>query len=140
MPKFGRKSRERLETCHPDLQTLFNAVIMVVDCSVTCGYRNKEDQEKAYNEGNSKVHYPYGKHNSDPSTAVDVYPYPINYNDLPRFYYFAGWVLAKAEILRNVGEITHNIRWGGNWRGFNKGIIDFTRNKFNDLPHFELLQ
>ena len=25
MPKFGRKSRERLETCHPDLQTLFNA-------------------------------------------------------------------------------------------------------------------
>ena len=26
MPKFGRKSREHLETCHADLQTLFNAV------------------------------------------------------------------------------------------------------------------
>ena len=27
MPKFGRKSREHLETCHIDLQTLFNAVV-----------------------------------------------------------------------------------------------------------------
>ena len=139
MPKFGRKSREHLETCHPDLQTLFNAVIEVVDCSVTCGYRNKEDQDKAVASGNSKAVYPKGKHNSNPSTAVDVYPYPIDFEDLPRFYWFAGWVLAKAEILRNVGEITHKIRWGGNWRGFRKGIIDFSKNTFDDLPHFELV-
>ena len=100
MPKFGSKSRHHLETCHPDLQTLFNAVIMVVDCSVTCGYRNERDQEKAFNSGNSKVHYPDGKHNSNPSTAVDVYPWPIDYTDLQRYYWFAGWVLAKAALLR----------------------------------------
>ena len=47
MPKFGRKSRERLETCHPDLQTLFNAVIEEIDCSVICGHRNKESQKVA---------------------------------------------------------------------------------------------
>ena len=139
MPKFGSKSRERLETCHPDLQTLFNAVIEVVDCSFTCGYRNKEDQDKAVASGNSKAVYPKGKHNSNPSTAVDVYPYPIDFDDLFRFYWFAGWVLAKAKILRNVGEITHKIRWGGNWRGLNNGIIDFSKNEFDDLPHFELL-
>ena len=143
MPSFGRKSRKHLETCHPDLQTLFNAVIEEVDCSVTCGYRNKEDQDKAVASGNSKAIYPNGKHNSNPSTAIDVYPYPIDFEDLPRFYWFAGWVLAKAEILRNVGEITHKIKWGGNWKGLNKGKIDFSYNKLpkvlDDLPHFELI-
>ena len=143
MPKFGRKSREHLETCHSDLQILFNTVIEEVDCSVTCGYRNKEDQDKAVASGNSKAVYPEGKHNSNPSTAIDVYPYPIDFNDLPRFYYFAGWVLAKAEILRNVGEIANKIKWGGNWRGLNNGKIDFSYNKrkdvLDDLPHFELV-
>ena len=146
MPTFGRKSRKHLETCHPDLQTLFNAVIEEVDCSVTCGYRNKEDQDKAVASGNSKAIFPKGKHNSNPSTAVDVYPYPISFKDkdLSRFYWFAGWVLAKAEILRNVGEITHKIKWGGNWRGLNNGQIDFSYNMrkdvLDDLPHYELIQ
>ena len=143
MPNFGTRSKEQLETCHPDLQVIFNAVITVVDCSVVCGHRNKADQERAFEEGNSKAHFPDGKHNSDPSTAVDVYPFPIDFKDLPRFYWFAGWVLAKAEILRNVGEITHKIKWGGNWKGLNEGKIDFSYNKLpkvlDDLPHFELI-
>ena len=143
MPSFSRNSWNHLKTCHPDLIILFEAVVEVVDCSVTCGYRNKEDQDKAVASGNSKAVYPEGKHNSNPSTAVDVYPYPIKYKDLPRFYWFAGWVLAKAEILRNVGEITHKIKWGGNWRGLNNGKIDFSYNKLpkvlDDLPHFELI-
>ena len=143
MPKFGRKSREHLETCHPDLQTLFNAVIEVVDCSVICGYRNKADQDKAVASGNSKAVYPNGKHNSNPSTAVDVYPYPIDFDDMDRYYYFAGWVLAKAEILRNVGEMAHKVRWGGNWDGLNNGAIDFSYNRkpkvLDDKPHFELI-
>ena len=140
MPKFGRKSRERLETCHPDLQTLFNAVIEEIDCSVICGHRNKEDQDKAVASGHSKANYPKGKHNALPSNAIDVAPYPIDWDDLIRFYYFAGWVLAKAKILKNVGEISHNIRWGGNWRGFENGVIDFKKNTFNDLPHFEIIE
>tara|TARA_Y100000310_G_scaffold237941_1_gene241260 strand:- start:81 stop:515 length:435 start_codon:yes stop_codon:yes gene_type:complete len=143
MPKFGSKSRKHLETCHPDLQTLFNAVIDVVDCSVTCGYRNKADQDRAFNSGHSKAKYPDGNHNANPSTAVDVCPYPINYTDLQRYYYLAGWVLAKAEILRNVGEITHKIKWGGNWRGLDNGKIDFSYNRrsdvLDDLPHYELI-
>ena len=144
MPKFGRKSREHLETCHPDLQILFNTVIEEIDCSVTCGYRNKEDQDKAVASGNSKAVFPEGKHNSNPSTAVDVYPYPIDFDDMPRFYYFGGWVMAKAKILRNVGEITHKIKWGGNWKGLNNGKIDFSYNMLakvlNDMPHYELIQ
>ena len=144
MPRFGSKSRGHLETCHPDLQTLFNAVIEVVDCSVTCGYRNKEDQDKAVASGNSKAQYPTGKHNSNPSTAIDVYPYPINFEDMPRYYWFAGYVLAKAEFLREVGEITHKVRWGGNWDGLDNGKIDFSYNRqegvLDDKPHFELVK
>tara|TARA_Y100000296_G_scaffold57215_1_gene65625 strand:- start:207 stop:641 length:435 start_codon:yes stop_codon:yes gene_type:complete len=144
MPKFGTRSKEQLETCHPDLITLFTAVIEEVDCSVICGHRNEVDQEKAFDSGNSKVHYPDGKHNSDPSTAVDVYPYPIDFDDLPRFYWFGGWVLAKAEILRNVGEITNKIRWGGNWKGLDNGKIDFSYNRrkdvLDDLPHYEIIK
>ena len=140
MPKFGKSSREKLETCHEDLQVLFNAVIEEIDCSVICGHRDKAGQDKAVADGNSKAVFPDGKHNADPSNAVDVYPYPIDFKDLPRFYYFAGWVLAKAEILRNGGEISHKIRWGGNWRGFENGIIDFKKNTFNDLPHFEIVE
>ena len=143
MPKFGRRSRDQLETCHPDLQTLFNAVIQEVDCSVVCGYRNKEDQDKAVATGKSNAVFPEGKHNTNPSTAVDVYPYPIDYRDKDRYYWFAGWVLAKAEILRNVGEINYKVRWGGNWDGLNNGKIDFSYNRrkdvLDDKPHFELI-
>ena len=52
MPKFGRKSRERLSTCHEDLQDLFNEVIKYVDCSVLEGHRSQERQDKLYDEGN----------------------------------------------------------------------------------------
>ena len=144
MPRFGSKSRKHLETCHPDIITLFEAVVEEVDCSITCGYRNKEDQDKAVASGNSKAIFPEGIHNTNPSKAVYDYPYPIDFYDLPRFYWFAGWVLAKAEILRNVGEITNKIRWGGNWKGLNNGKIDFSYNMrkdvLNDMPHFEIIQ
>jgi len=139
MPKFGRKSKERLDTCHPDLQVLFNHVIERIDCSVLCGHRGKEDQNKAVAEGRSKAVYPKGRHNASPSLACDVAPYPVDWNDRERWFYFAGFVLATAKILKELGEISHNIRWGGNWRGFNNGIIDFKKNTFDDLPHFEII-
>ena len=105
MPKFGRKSRERLATCHEDLQDLFNEVIKHVDCSVIEGQRSKERQNKLYEEGKTKVQYPNGRHNAIPSRACDVVPYPIDWNDRERFHLFAGFVLGIAQSM----EI--NIRW-----------------------------
>ena len=62
---------------------------------------------------------------------------------MDRFYYFAGFVLATAKVLKDLGEITHDIRWGGSWRDFKKGKIDFSYNKrkdvLDDKPHFELI-
>tara|TARA_R100000808_G_scaffold8593_2_gene24306 strand:+ start:1305 stop:1694 length:390 start_codon:yes stop_codon:yes gene_type:complete len=128
MPKFGKRSMSKLETCHEDLQQIFYQVIKHFDCTVTEGHRGEEEQNKYFEEGKSKVKFPKGRHNSYPSRAIDVAPYPIDYNDLDRFYYFAGFVKGVAAML----DIP--IRWGGDWN-------DDTQVKdtgFKDLPHFEL--
>ena len=70
------------------------------------------------------------KHNSFPSLAVDVAPYPINWSDKERFYFFAGYVKATAD------QMKIKIRWGGDWDGDTK-VRDQT---FMDLPHYELIE
>lgn len=130
MPKFGRSSRTKLATCHPDLQRLFNEVIKYYDCKVTCGSRSKKEQDKAYNEGHSKVQWPNSKHNGMPSIAVDVVPYPIDWLAFNRFYMFVGIVRGVAAML----DI--KIRCGADWDGDMK-VKD---QNFHDLPHFELVE
>lgn len=134
MPTFGEESRKQLATCHPELQLLFNEVIKFYDCKVLEGYRNQADQEKAFNAGNSKLHYPNGKHNRLPSIAADVSPFPVNWNDTKRFYWFAGFVLGIAVQLKSQGKMQFDVRYGGDWDN-DKDINDQT---FNDLVHFEL--
>ena len=67
MAIFSKLSEYKLNTCHPDLVTLFNEVVKVINCEVTCGYRGRSEQEKAFDTGMSKEHYPFGKHNKIPS-------------------------------------------------------------------------
>ena len=128
MAKFGKTSKEKLATCHEDLQKVFNEVIKHVDCSVIEGYRNEERQNKLFSEKKTKVRYPNGRHNSNPSRAVDVVPYPIDWNDRERFHLFAGFVLG---IAKSMGIV---LRWGGDWN-MNFEVDD---NNFDDFPHFEL--
>ena len=129
MPRFGKSSRERLTTCDDKLQDVFNEVIKYVDCSILEGHRDERKQDKYFEEGKSKVRYPMGRHNSKPSRAVDVAPYPIDWNDRERFHLFSGFVIGLA---RGMG-IT--LRWGGDWN-MNFEVDD---NKFDDFPHFELV-
>ena len=128
MPKFSKQSLTKLETCHPELQHLFNLVIRKIDCRVLEGYRDKECQEQYFAEGKSKVQWPNGKHNQQPSQAVDIVPYPIEWSNIKRWYYFGGIVLGIAHA------IDVSIRWGGDW----DGDSSFTDQTFHDLPHFEL--
>ena len=128
MPKFGRQSQSRLDTCHKDLQLLFNEVVKGFDCSVLCGERTRDEQDKAYHEGRSKLKYPQSKHNTSPSIAVDVAPYPIDWDDKERFYFFAGYVKGIAS------QLGIKIRWGGDWDNDTQ-VHD---QSFMDLPHFEL--
>ena len=128
MPYFGKTSKKRLSTCDDRLQKVFNEVIKHVDCSVLEGHRSKDRQNKLYEEEKTKVKYPDGRHNRQPSSAVDVTPYPVDWKDRERQTLFAGFVIGVAS------QMGINLRWGGDWdQDFQ--VVD---NRFDDFPHFEL--
>ena len=129
MNTFSGKSKENLITAHPDLQILFNEVIKDFDCTILCGHRGQAEQDEAFRIKASKVKWPYSKHNLIPSMAVDVTPYPLEWKDEKRMYYFAGFVKEKAK------ELGIDIRWGGDW----DSDTEVDDQDFNDLPHFELI-
>ena len=128
MPYFSETSKKHLKTCHPDLQRLFEEVIRHYDCSILCGFRDKKEQNKAYEEGNSTKQWPDSRHNTEPSDAVDAVPYPIEWDNWKRFYHFSGFVKGVA------AKMGIRIRWGGDW----DMDTDFDDQTFNDFPHFEL--
>ena len=128
MPKFGKRSKKYLATCDERLQKVFNEVIKHVDCSILEGHREKERQNQLYDEGKTKVLYPNGRHNAYPSNAVDVVPYPVDWDDRERMTLFAGFVLGTAK------QMGITLRWGGDWdRDF-----EVKDNRFDDFPHFEV--
>jgi len=126
--KFSKLSKANLFTAHQMLKKLFDQIIKTYDCSILEGHRNKENQNKAYRRGKSKLKWPRSKHNKRPSLAVDVAPYPIDWKDRKRFYHFGGYVKGVADQLKI------KIRWGGDWDDDH----DFKDQKFNDLVHFEI--
>jgi len=138
--KFSDKSLSQLNTCHPDLITLFKEVIKFRDCKILEGYRGKELQDEAYERGTSKLKYPNGKHNGNPSMAVDVTPFlreaplAVSLNDKGRHIYFAGFVMGIADTLYDEKKMTHRVRWGGDWNG-DGDIQDGW-----DFVHFELIK
>jgi peptidoglycan L-alanyl-D-glutamate endopeptidase CwlK len=106
-------------------------VVQGWDCQVLEGKRSEEQQKinvatHVSQTLASKHVYPLGA----PSLAVDVVPYPLNWNDLIRFYTFGGFVLGTA---RKLGI---HIRWGGDWDSDH--VLD--DQTFMDLPHYELVQ
>ena len=79
------RSIERLETCDQRLVAVVNEVVKHFDCTILEGWRSEEDQNEAFRTGKSKLKYPEGKHNKQPSFAVDVAPYPVDWENLDRF-------------------------------------------------------
>ncbi len=128
MPKFSDESLGKLLTCDKRLIALFEAVVEFYNCTVIEGHRTERDQNTDVAKGLSKLPWPTSKHNSSPSMAVDVVPYPIDWKDTRAIHHFAGFVrgLAAAEGIP--------IRWGGDWNG-NFNLKD---QEFSDLVHFEI--
>jgi len=129
MYKFSKRSKVKLESAHPDLQHLFNEVIKVIDCTVIFGHRTEAEQESMFDQGHTPLHFPKSNHNKKPALAVDVVPYPIDWNNRERFVYFAGIVKGIAS------QLNIQMRWGGDWDNDNQ-LRDQT---WMDLPHYELL-
>lgn len=126
MPKFSKSSKERLATCHPDLQAVCNELIKQYDFSVLCGHRGEREQNEAYKKGTSNVRYPNSAHNKKPSMAVDIAPYPINWDDISRFNEMLIRFDTVANILRAEGKIKSQFVYGGQWA------------KLKDWPHIQV--
>lgn len=128
MPRFSQRSLNNLSSCDPRLMALFMEVVRVYDCTIIEGHRSEERQDELYRTGFSKVQFPNSRHNSNPSLAVDVAPYPIDWNDRERFVAFGSFVRGLAHA-RNIP-----LRWGGDW----DSDFDLRDQKFMDLVHFEI--
>lgn len=128
MPTFSNVSLSKLSSCHPDIQTLMYHVVKFFDCQVLEGHRTLEQQRLNVINGKSKTMN--SRHLSTPSLAIDVAPYPIDWEDRERFHYFAGYVMAIAAILGI------KLRWGGDW----DNDTEVKDNSFDDLVHFELME
>lgn len=119
MAKFGKKSLDRLDEVHEDLQKIAHKLIERMDVTVLCGYRGKEEQEQAFINGNSKLRFPHSKHNKKPALAMDIAPYPLDWNDMKRF-------LDMCKLIEEIAaELKIKIILGR----------DF---EFRDYPHVEL--
>lgn len=128
MPSFSNKSKECLLTCDPRLQTICFDAIAIMDFTVLEGHRDQETQNLLYAEGKSQLKYPYSRHNRNPSKAVDIAPYPIDWNNKERFYALAGVMFTIAE------KYGYKLTWGGTWGG----LDDKNIGGFYDLPHFQI--
>ena len=136
MPSFGTTSSSKLSTCDIKLQNILKEVIKYYDCTIITGHRTKEEQNAKVEAGQSEVSWPNSKHNSKPSKAVDVAPWPIPKNwgekewkERTKFYEL------KAIIFFEAAKQGTKLRWGGDW----DRDYDYEDNKFDDLVHFELI-
>lgn len=136
MASFSRHSKRRLATCHEDLQRIAEVVIEWFDFTVLEGRRSQARQNELFRTGASQLRWPNSSHNTTPSKAIDVAPWPIDWEDRERFNYLAGALIQAAEILYSLGEIDHLLRWGGDW----DRDAEVKDNEFDDLVHFELIE
>ena len=83
MYKFGRRSRERLKGVDSRLINVLNELIKMMDVTIIEGLRSAERQKELLAKGATKVKY--SKHME--GKAVDLAPYPIDWENRDGFYY-----------------------------------------------------
>ena len=135
MASYSTSSSDKLRESHPDLQTIFNYVIQYWDNTIVTGGRNRIEQTDKYQRGLSTVKYPYSKHNSVPSMAIDSVPYPSLYRSRENLIAYGGFVMGVASMLKAYGAVEHELRWGHDWN-MDDNLED---NDFDDTGHFELI-
>jgi hypothetical protein len=130
VPKFGKRSKQRLQGVDSKLVNVLNEVCKYFDVTVIEGLRSQERQNELVAQGKSKTKF--GKHVQ--GKAVDIAPYPIDWNARDDFHYLGGFVLGVAS------QMGINVRWGGDWSdsSLSQNRRTTKDNNFDDLVHFEL--
>lgn len=144
------------DTLHPVGQEMCNRVIKRRNITLLRGHRNETDQNEAFESGASTKQWPYSKHNSLPSMAVDVAPWPIpdgwgdldgqtvqardlNWKERVKFYEMcASFEDAWTEMCDEDPALAaeYKLRFGKDWDGDG----DYRDQSFDDLPHIELVR
>ena len=124
MYRFGKKSKARLKGVDPKLVNVLNELIKIMDVTIIEGLRSAERQQELLEKGATKVKY--SKHME--GKAVDLAPYPIDWEDRDRFHYMGGMLRGIAK------QLNVNVRWGGDWDGDG----ETKDNGFDDLVHIEI--
>lgn len=136
--KLGAVSRAELTGVHPDLVRVVGRAIQIStqDFSVLCGVRTAAEQRDLYAKGRTapgpKVTWTLNsRHIPGPDgfgRAVDLVPYPVDWNSAAKFDAIARAMFAAA---REVGVA---IRWGADWDRDGKP----RERGETDSPHFEM--
>ena len=126
MAKFSKKSEAMLKGVDPILVQICRLALEVMDFTVEDGLRTLEEQKILKARGKSKT---LNSRHLD-GRAVDLAPYPIDWEDTERFCILAGVMFAMAHKLKV------KLRWGGDWNQ-----DGYTRDEsFRDYGHFELVK
>ncbi len=125
MYKFGKRSKKRLKGVDHRLIMILDELIKMMDVTIIEGLRSAERQEELLKKGATKVKY--SKHME--GKAVDLAPYPIDWEDRDTFHYMAGMV-------RGIGHLLNiKVRVGADWDSDG----NTKDNSFDDLVHIELV-
>ena len=138
MPKLSIKSITTLSHCDDRIIKLMNEVIKRYDFTVISGHRTPSEQFALFEKGRQFIDgnwiivdikkvvtkldgtHNKSKHNELPSMAIDIAPYPIDWQDLTRFFELAEIVKAEAK------KLDIQITWGGDFKSF------------KDYPHYQI--
>jgi len=123
----------QIDTVDERLQALLWEAIEYIDFKVIQGERSKALQDLYHREGRSRKPWPFSRHNcpnGEQSRAVDIAPWPIDWEEANRFYALGGFLrglAAKMGVPLRCG-----FDWDGDWC--------FRDQTFHDLGHFEILE
>jgi peptidoglycan L-alanyl-D-glutamate endopeptidase CwlK len=137
---FSERSLNNLKGVHPKLVAVVHRALELtpIDFTVLEGVRSQARQDELWAQGRTKpgqvvtwvqTSGTHGIQGDGYGHAVDLAPYPIDWNDHGRFDALANIMFAAAK------EIGVTLRWGGNW---DMDSVIHERGE-SDSPHFELL-
>lgn len=137
---FSERSLNNLKGVHPKLVAVVKRALEIspIDFTVLEGVRSQARQDELWAQGRTKpgqvvtwvqTSGTHGIQADGYGHAVDIAPYPIDWNDLKRFDQLANTMFIAAK------ELNVTLRWGGNW---DMDTVIHERGE-SDSPHFELI-